>query len=300
MIKKYTDSRLSARRENYLRVLSVLPEGISREIEEIARSVGGIESGLSEVRVRAEGLSSVFIHSAVYPLFYRVSRGEMELLVGRLTGGALYAHKGTVARGYIIYEGIRVGVSGLARYDGEELAVSDVSSLVFRLGGGECSFGEELLRSYRKIKMPNMLVAAPPAGGKTTALRSLARGIGSGRDAMHVVVVDERCEFDAREYASCDVDILRGYRRQTGIELAFRTMSAEVIIVDEITTRGEALALLYAHGAGVRLISSVHAKELSDVYKRECLSPLLEAGVFGAVTVISRIGGRFTYRIEEV
>ena len=298
MIKELT--RSVGHGERFARVLGALPRGMAREIEEIARSVPDIEGALAEVRVRRDGQSSLFMHGSSYPLFYRVGGSEMDEMLSRLTGGAAYAHKDTVSRGYIIYEGIRVGVSGLARYDGDKVGVAKIDSLVFRLGGGECSFGEELWRSWHRIGMPNMLLAAPPVGGKTTALRALAKYIGSGRDSLHVVVVDERCEFDPADYRDADVDILRGYRRSSGIELAFRTMSAEVIIADEIATRGEADALFAAWGAGVRLISSIHAASLSDLYLRDCIAPLLGAGVFGAAAVITHSGKRFSYRLEEI
>lgn len=270
------------------------------EICEIARSVENISERISEIRVRADGPSTITVGGVGYPLFYRASFAEVSELLIALTAGALYAHKDTIARGYITAEGIRVGVSGHARYDGETAKIGEISSLVFRLGGAVCDFGERLYAGWRERGCPNLLIASPPMGGKTTALRSLAGYIGSGRDALRVVVVDERCEFDMGEYRESYVDILRGYRRAEGIEQAYRTMAAEIIMIDEIATADEAEALLAAHGAGVGLIASVHASSLSDVYNRVCLAPLLSAGAFGAVAIICREGRVYGYELSEI
>ena len=286
--------------ERYLRMLGYLPRGMCSEIREIERSVSDMARAISELRVRADGLSSLILNGVSYPLLYRVSRTDMAEIVELLTGGAAYAHKDTLERGYVVASGIRVGVSALARYDGERVGIGEISSLVFRLGSAVCDYAEELYSEWRMRGMPNLLVAAPPMGGKTTALRAFAGRIGRGRDALGVVVVDERCEFDPRDYTDASVDILRGYRRAGGIELAYRTMSAEVVVVDEIACVADAEALLMAHGAGVRLISSVHAGGVSDILHRECLSPLIKSGVFGMAALIERRGSMYGYRSLEV
>lgn len=287
-------------RERYEAVLGYLPRGLASEIREIERSVHDIEVGISEVRVRADGLSSLILYGIGYPLFYRVTREEVAEILDKLSDGAAYAHRDTVRRGYVTASGIRVGVSGLARYEGESICIGEVGSLVFRLGSAVCDYAEELYSEWQRLGMPNLLVAAPPMGGKTTALRALASHIGSGRRPQSVVVVDERCEFDRRDYRNATVDILRGYRRAGGIELAYRTMSAEVIIADEIADEADAKALIMAHGAGVRLISSVHAASFSDILRRECLMPLIERGVFERAAVIFREGNRYRYEMCEV
>ena len=297
MIKEFAASGAVAR---YFEILGHLPRALADEIREISRSVGSFTERLSEIRVRADGLSTLTVGGVGYPLFYRVSRAEMSELLYSLTDGAAYAHKDTMSRGFISISGVRVGVSGAARYDGDEVGIGEISALVFRLGGASCDFAGELYGEWFALGMPNMLVASPPMGGKTTALRALAKYIGSGRGALRVAVVDERCEFDRSEYRDVTVDVLSGYRRSQGIEQAYRTMAAEVIIVDEIATASESEALLASHGAGVRLIASVHASSFSEVRERACLSPLLEVGVFGVCAVIRHEGLRYTYELGSM
>lgn len=287
--------------ERFGTVMEYIPRAMADEIREIARSVDRLEERLSEVRVRADGLSTLTVGGACYPLFYRASRADVDRMMGALTGGEVYAHRDTISRGFISVRGIRVGISGFARYNEcGSVGVGEISSLVFRLGGAVCDFAERLYSDWCELGMPGLLLASPPMGGKTTALRALAGYIGSGREPGRVVIVDERCEFDPAEYRNATVDILRGYRRAEGIEMAYRTMAAEVIIVDEIANIGEAEALLAAHGAGVCLIASAHADKIESIYDRVCLAPLLDAGVFGAAALIAREGRAYGYELSEV
>ena len=145
-----------------------------------------------------------------------------------------------------------------------------------------------------------MLICSAAGEGKTTAIRSLARLIGSGKDRMRVVVVDERCEFDPEAYPDSEVDILRGYRRSLGVDIAVRTMSSEVLIVDEIGSTEDALAMMSAIGAGVRVIATSHGVSLADAMKREYVRKLVEGGLFDSVVMIRRSDGRFSFSIGDI
>ena len=146
--------------------ISYLPGGMRREILEIARSVLGFERRLSEIRIRRGGVSMLVVGGVSYPLIYRISDDEMRALVDELSGGAMYAHRDTVARGYIVASGMRIGISGLARYDGGEVGVGEFRSVVFRLQCAECNFAGDLDREWQESGGGNLLIAAPPLGGK--------------------------------------------------------------------------------------------------------------------------------------
>ena len=144
-----------------------------------------------------------------------------------------------------------------------------------------------------------MLICSPAGQGKTTAIRSLARLIGSGREAKRVVAVDERCEFDSSEYCDAHVDILRGYRRAVGVDIAIRTMSAEVLIVDEISSSEDAKAMMSALGAGVTVIATAHADSLIGAAKRAYIRELILGGLFDSVCII-RGGAEFSYQLTRI
>ena len=217
-----------------------------------------------------------------------------------LCEGAVYAHRECIKAGYIsLAGGIRVGIGGTAGYDGGALVgISEISSLVFRIPTGVFSEIGTVYEVYKKCER-GMLIFSPPGVGKTTALRSLAGLIGGGREAEQVAVVDERCEFDIEDYENSSVDILRGYKRETGIEIALRTLSPSVIILDEIGRRKEAEAMLESLNSGVKIIASAHAKCYSELRMRTAIIPFLENGVFDAFVGIELKDGRRNLVIER-
>ena len=145
-----------------------------------------------------------------------------------------------------------------------------------------------------------MLIYSAAGEGKTTAIRSLARLIGSGKRPYRVVVADERSEFDEGAYRSAHVDVLKGYKRSLGIEIAIRTMSAEVLIVDEISSPEDARALLLAIGAGVDVIATAHGRRVSEISKRPHMRELIEAGLFSSFCSLKREGERFSFCFERI
>lgn len=283
------------------RLFELLPSRARRELLELSRSVCDISHRLCEVRLSSCGRSCVVIGGENYPLISRFSSAEIEDTLLRLTEGGVFAYRDTIASGYIAAgEGIRVGVSGSARYEGGRMVgVDSITSLIFRMPLGECDFAESLWREWCDIGTPSLLVLGEALGGKTTALAALARLLGSSGN-RRVTVVDERREFDPESFGNSIVNILSGYRRATGIEQALRTMSSEVIVADEIVSDEEVRAMMVAAHSGAVLLASAHAASLEGAMRRECLKPLFEARVFGAVAVLSRQGAVFSYELREL
>lgn len=279
-------------------VLSYLPTGLS---DEISRILGGRRDGagaLHEIRIRAEGRSSLVFGCESVPLYYTVKMSEAERVVAALCDGALYAYRDSLANGYLtIAGGIRVGVCGYARYEGGALVgVSDMRSLVFRLPAERCEVEDEIYEAFRRSRR-GMLIYSPPGIGKTTALRSLAASVGSGHCARRVCVIDERCEFRDGDYVSCEVDILKGYKRRAGIEIATRTMSPEVIMIDEIGG-DDAESIRGVLNCGIPIVATAHASSLNEIKAKPSLASLLDIGAFDVFAGISREGGVYSVKVD--
>ena len=283
-------------------VLSLLPPHVREEIREYLQGTRINTRSVNEIRLRSFGVCALVISGKNIPLGCRVTREEMRDVFKRICGGAVFLHRDDMCRGFISLDGgLRVGVCAEARYERDSVVgIGEVSSLIFRIPSSECSFGKELYARWRDLGSGGMLICSAAGEGKTSALRTLARLIGSGERPLRVVVVDERCEFDMESYSATHVDILRGYRRALGIDIAIRTLCAEVLIVDEISSDEDAHAMLLSVGAGVRVIATAHARCFSDLMRRNYIRELVLAGLFDTVCAITRKNGRFSFNIESV
>lgn len=264
-----------------------IAQAVTRELKSCGCSGGDV----LEIRLRLGGRSSILLTCGTRALSFEADEGDMGAVLERLTGGALYAHRDTLIEGYINPSpGLRVGVCGRARYDGGvPVGISEIRSLIFRISHAECDFEDELYGIWRARGEGGMLIYSPPCGGKTTAIRRLAAMI--GREGVRVCAVDERCEFVPEEYKECEVDILRGYKKAKGIEIAVRTLGAQVVVIDEIGA-DETRSVMSALTLGVPIIATVHARDAQEIFSRPVFKPFLDAGAFGTLVGIKRSGGR--------
>ena len=272
-------------------ILKILPSELALEISSLSRRRGTPR----EIRLRRTGRSLLIFADGDAPL-ERASAATVEAAFSAICRGAPYAYRDSIVQGYVpLPSGVRVGVAGRAHYDGGRLVgVSDVDSLVFRIPVGRCDFAERICAICRAAR-GGVLIFSPPLGGKTTALRAIAAGLSRDR---RVAIVDEREEISTDELAGRNVDLLLGYRRATGIEIATRCLAPEVIITDEIAPE-DAEDVLAAANSGVPIIATAHAATVCELLSREHIARLVRAGVFSNIVGIYREGGRFVCREED-
>jgi stage III sporulation protein AA len=232
-----------------------------------------------------------------------LSRTELEETLGGMCGGSLYAYSDTINKGYLsLPDGVRVGVGGRASCRGREvIGVCEISALVIRIPHKTRTVGAQVCRLLREFKREKgVLVYSPPGVGKTTLLRGVAKILSSGNEPLRTVVIDTRGELSfAADSENMCLDILSGYPKALGIEIATRSLSAEVMICDEIGDLEEAMALVSSHNCGVPLIASAHAGNIDELLRRTSIRLLHEAEIFGAYVGITRAdGGEFNYDVH--
>jgi stage III sporulation protein AA len=109
-----------------------------------------------------------------------------------------------------------------------------------------------------------------------------------------VGIVDERSEIAAclRGVPTFNVgprtDVMDACPKAEGMMMMLRSMSPEVMIVDEIGREEDADAILDASHAGVSVIATAHAKDAEEARGRPALRRLLEAGAFALVVELKR------------
>ena len=267
-----------------------LPERVRDDIEAVASRQKRVE----EIRLHCGRRVTLTSSGKNIPTSSVLTKQEMDRTLTRLCEGSVYAFRDTIADGYIgLRGGVRVGVCGRAALSGGKICgVYDIDTLVIRIPHPSPALGKEIADLIRKENFTSgVLIYSPPGVGKTTLLRSLAKMMSSGENAVRVSVVDTRGElgYSLGDSGLC-LDILSGYPKHIGISIASRTLSPQLIICDEIGSRAEAEAICEAQGCGVPLIATAHASSVRDLLGRSGMGMLHRSGCFSAYVGIQRRG----------
>ena len=284
----------------YDEIYYALPPAILSEIKRISSGFSGGTSSVSEIRLLVGGTSSFIMRGVRYKLSFVIGQEMMNEVFFKICSGAIYAHRDTVSEGYVCTSsGVRVGVSGTARYDGGAIVgISDVNALVFRIPTAESSLKEELYRAYTECER-GLMIYSRAGVGKTTALRTLVSVIAEMEPRENIVVVDERCEFDPVACRERGVMLLRGYDRARGIDIALRTLTASIIVIDEISGIEDNGGILSSLLSGVRFIASAHAAKLRELLLRTGIRPFIEMDVFDVFFGIRYTDGGYSCEVEK-
>lgn len=230
---------------------------------------------------------------------------DMELmrrLTLLLTDSSFYALEEELRRGYITLPGgHRAGLTGRAVLEhGSVRGLRDISSVNIRLARAIPGVALTLLPCLiaQNRLLPTLLIA-PPRAGKTTLLRDLAYQLSEGTilPPLRVGIVDERSELAALRGGQPQLpvgsrtDVLDGCPKAEGLMMLIRSMSPEVLICDEIGRPEDARALEDAANAGIPVIASAHAANVTELTARPVLAGLVAARAFGRLVVLSHRQG---------
>ena len=248
---------------------------------------------------------------------FRAGREICQALLEKITNHSLYAVEEELRRGFVtVAGGHRIGLAGRTVLDKGAVAhLRDVAGFNVRVARAHAGFGAQVLPGlldFRAKTIRHTLIVSSPQQGKTTLARDLARCISSGHwhhpsakgwGSRKVGVVDERSEIAASERGvpTFDLgprcDVLDACPKAEGMMMMLRSMSPEVLVVDEIGRPEDADAINEAVHAGVRVLATAHAADLSDLLARPGLSRLVREGVFGCYVFLEREGARVKHRI---
>ncbi len=229
---------------------------------------------LEEIRIRIHRPILLTLSGRSHPLELICDQDMMQRTVQMLCSHSLYSHAETLREGYIcVAGGIRVGVCGRAVVEhGRITVLRDISSLCIRLPHRIQEAGQEIYDALAaRCFQDSVLVFSPPGMGKTTVLRELAARLSDPPHPLRVALIDTRYELNVGLEHCLMLDVLSGYPRNQGMEIALRTLSPDYIICDEVSSAEDRQAIWQCLGSGVRVCASVHAGSLEELQNHPLL-----------------------------
>ena len=201
----------------------------------------------------------------------KVSKSDVEYVIGVVTRNSIYATNDTLVRGYLTYEGgIRVGVCGESVVeDGKVKTVKCINGLVIRIPHDVPGIVDGVIdKVVVDEKVKNTLIVGAPLSGKTTMLREFSRVL-SKKYLKSVVIIDEKSEISATTHGVSLLDVgyasvMVGLDRSRGIEYAVRNLAPEVIITDEVYGDSDVEAIKTCIRSGVSIIASMHGNAFGE------------------------------------
>ncbi len=254
--------------------------------------------GLEEIRLRMGlpieliyGDRSVWLGS----FLEAADKSMLEEMLNYITDYSSYALAEELRQGYLTYKGgHRIGVVGHTTYEHASSGEKSVSALV-DIGGFNVRIAHERKDCAKEIvpyirnkeSIYNTLFFAAPGVGKTTYLRDTIRLLSDGDEAhpgLKVSVIDERSEIAAcvmgkpQKDLGKRTDVLDACPKAVGMSMVLRSMSPQLIAVDELGSREEYLLLEQMRCSGVKLLGTIHAGSMEELLSNPFIRENIKTG----------------------
>lgn len=296
-------------------IFRILPHGLTKLIASLPLD---ISRALEEIRVR-ENRPLEVIYGDQYRFVsmegellespdraYCPSKDDCIKLIDLLSNHSLYTMEEELRRGFItVRGGHRVGIAGKVVLEkGTIRHIRDITCFNIRIARelpGIAAPVIPYLLDPIAHSVHQTLIVSPPQQGKTTLLRDLARLISYGRlkkgfpwQGLKVAIVDERSELAAcmDGVPSFDIgprsDVLDACPKAEGMMMMIRSMSPDVIVVDEIGREQDAISIHEAMYAGIRVIATSHGRDIEDILRKPVLQELIAQQLFTRIVVLGK------------
>lgn len=214
-----------------------------------------------------------------------IDRQCLDEMLNYITGYSLCAMEEELKQGYITFDGgHRIGITGHATYEGfgcendlQITSITEIGGLNIRIAHERKGCAEQIIPFIRNGDgIYNTIFFAAPGIGKTTCLRDAIRILSNGDEryrGIKVCVVDERSEIGAcvngkpQNDLGKRTDVLDACPKAIGMRMVLRSMSPEIIAVDELGKEEEFTLLEQIQCAGVKILGTMHAGDVEQVMR---------------------------------
>lgn len=247
-----------------------------------------------------------------------IDRQCLDEMLNYITGYSIYAMDEEIKQGYITFSGgHRIGITGHATYealrDTRETKITnivDIGGLNIRIAHERKGCSEKIVPHLRKEEsIYNTLFFAAPGVGKTTYLRDAIRILSEGdedQQGLKISVIDERSEIAAcingkpQNDVGKRTDVLDACPKEIGMRMVLRTMSPDVIAVDEIGKDEEFALLEQMRCSGVKILGTVHAGDIEEALRNPMIRKNVETGAIERFVQLIRFNnGHRVFRVYD-
>lgn len=243
-----------------------------------------------------------------------ITKAEIKETMEYISNYSLYAFEEEVKQGFItILGGHRIGIAGkVIIEEGRIKSMKYISFINIRLSHQIKGCANKAIPYIiNNNSIYHTLIISPPGCGKTTLLRDIIRQLSDGTvidgkrfPGLQIGVVDERSEIAAcymgtpQNELGIRTDVLDCCPKAKGMMLLIRSMSPQVLAVDEIGVGEDIHSIHYAMGCGCKMIATVHGGSIEEVREKPLLGDLIKKHIFERYILLGNhkeIG-----RIEEI
>lgn len=291
------------------RVLQIFPAELRRMLIENREQLAGIE----EIRIRInqpvlflDGNQEWFLNRQSRKLCrdavhsYYIKESDIHAMLTFLSRYSIYAYEEELKSGFLTLEGgHRVGVAGQMRMEGDRVVqLAYAGSLNIRIAHQKIGCAKDILpHILNGNRVRNTLLVSAAGIGKTTLLRDCIRmlsGDETSRIHFKVGVVDERSEIAAcyrgipQNNLGIRTDVMDRCRKAAGMRMLLRSMSPEVIAVDELGSMEDFQAVDEVLHCGCSILGTVHAADMEELQRKVQLKKWAEQQIFERYVILKK------------
>lgn len=248
---------------------------------------------VQEIRLRMNQNVCIRVKNQNIEIPRIVSQKDIREVINFVSNYSMHAYENELRQGFITIEGgHRVGVAGQVLTEkGNVKNMKHISSINIRISH-EIKHCADQVMPYvvQNNRVYHTLIISPPRCGKTTLLRDLIRQISDAN--ANVGVVDERSELAGcyqgipQNDVGCHTDVLDACPKTEGMLMLIRSMSPDVIAIDEIGGMEEVDAMKYAMHCGVKMLATVHGESMEEIRKKPLFEQLIKEHCFERYVVL--------------
>jgi len=227
---------------------------------------------------------------------YIAKKSDIEEILVLMSRYSMYAFEEEIKKGYFtISGGHRVGIAGKVVAENETVkTIRQISFLNIRIAGERKGCAKPLIPFIRNGQtIFNTLIVSPPGIGKTTMLRDCIRllSVGEKKSGLYypgkkVGIVDERSEIAAcfmgipQNDLGPRTDVLDCCPKSEGMRMLLRSMSPEIICVDELSGQADCEAVEQVLHCGCRILGTMHGESMQELTEKPHLLKWVRQGFF--------------------